>query len=334
MQADIFIPTSNRIDALHACLNSLGNQTNSNFNIILIGKNSDSKIQKLISRFSNLSINYFIQTKPGLIGAANEALSISKSEIFIRLDDDVILDPQWYTNLLKTYKDPQVGGVTGPTILSPQGLQSRDLTTFIEKFKTSSNPLWKLIAKIYLEFLYEGKILKPSLFLPSGVFTLGSNYPSCLKLKKPIQVNNLEACNWSARTNLIKKVGGFDEIYLKGLGDYHEADIPFKISKLGYKLIFNPQAKLQHNVEVGTVSQARGKSYYRIQNLIIFYGRFFPIKSPKQLAQFATNLTLQNIYYIYTFLRTGRVDQLLSIPGTFTGLFKTYISRSTSNQTP
>lgn len=326
MKADIFIPTSNRTDALRKCFDSLNNQTSKNFNVFLVGLKKDKEVEKLVAKFKDLNINYFLQKKRGIIGAANEALKKARAEIFIRIDDDVILDKDWFKNIIEPYKeDKMIGGVTGPTIMNKKGIESRDLTAFLNNFKKSQNLFSKLLNLIYYRYIYENKIKEVSLFLKSGAFTLGSNFPDCLKIKKIMEVDNLEACNWSCREKLLKLLGGFDEIYLKGLGDCSEADVPFKIKKLGYKIVFNPKARLEHHVEVGRVQKARPASFYRIQNFIIFYHRYFPIKSFDQLSKFMVNLMMQNGYYFYRFLTTGSFNQLGAIPGTIIGLIKAYV---------
>jgi len=326
MRADIFIPTSNRIDALKNCLDSLNGQTSKDFKVFLVGLKKDKEVEKLVAKFKDLNIDYFLQKKRGIIGAANEALKKAKGEIFIRTDDDVILGKDWFKNIVEPYRaDKKIGGVTGPTIMNKRGIESRDLTSFLNNFKKRQNLFSKLLNLIYYRYIYEGKIKEVSLFLKSGAFTLGSNFPDCLKIKKIIEVDNLEACNWSCREKLLKSLGGFDEIYLKGLGDCSEADIPFKIKRLGYKIVFNPKAKLEHHVEIGSVQKARPASFYRIQNFIIFYHRHFPIKSPDQLSRFMINLVMQNGYYFYRFLTTGNFNQLGAIPGTMVGLFRAYV---------
>src|SRR3989344_6066071 len=108
MKADIFIPTSNRLDALTQCLESLDRQSLKNFRVLLVGMRPDERVERLLERFPALGIDYSIQKKPGLIGAANEALARAHSEIFVRIDDDTILDPEWYEHILKTFEaDPK-----------------------------------------------------------------------------------------------------------------------------------------------------------------------------------------------------------------------------------
>ena len=82
---------------------------------------------------------------------------------------------------------------------------------------------------------------------------------------------------------------------------------------------------LEHHVESGKVKKARPAPYHRIQNLLIFYFRFFRIANIDQLFRFLVNLTLQNTYYFLNFFRTGSVDQLGALFGTVVGLYRVII---------
>lgn len=150
MRVDIFIPTSDRADSLKNCIDSINNQTSKNFNVFLVGLKKDKAIEKLVGDFKNLNINYFIQKKKGIIGAANEALEKANGDIFVCLDDDVVLDKDWFLNLIETYQaDKKIGGVTGPTLINQKGMAARDLTFFLSSFKKSKNPFLKFLSFIY-----------------------------------------------------------------------------------------------------------------------------------------------------------------------------------------
>lgn len=326
MEADIFIPTSNRLNALNQCLKSLSHQSLKDFKIYLVGLRKDPNTKRLVQGFPNLNIIYFVQKDKGVVNAANEALERMRSKIFIRIDDDVILDKDWFKQIIYTFKlKPKIGGVTGPTLMNVNDIKARDVTAFLDKFKHKQNYLFRFLHFLYNDYLYEKKIDHVSQFLESGVFTLGSNYPTSLLIKKMIPVNNLEACNFSCRTELLRKIGGFDKTLSKGLGEYHEADAALKIKELGYQLVFNPKVKLYHNVSVGEIHKLRLDSYRRIQNFIIFYQRHFKIKNIRQLKKFLVNLMSQNSYYTYKCLTTGDLRQLMSLPGTLMGLCRAYI---------
>ncbi|CAN5192093.1 hypothetical protein BH09PAT2_BH09PAT2_01600 [soil metagenome] len=324
MKADIYIPTANNTRALTECLDSLQTQTYKDFSVILVGIKKNKNISELIKKYTDLDINYLVQSAPGLVQAAQDAFNISTSDVFIRIDDDVVTQPDWLQNIINIFsKESDVGGVTGPTLTSQEGRKSRDLFLFFEKTRKSSNLFWKLVNKIYIQYIYENRLYDIGHFMRSGAFTLGSNFETSLTLKQPIEVDNLEACNMAIRSSLLKQFGGFDLIFNRGLGEYHEADIAYKIKKAGYKVIFSSKVRLQHKVETTeTASKPRADAFHRISNFIIFYKRHIGIRNPDYLARFLTNVCFQNAYYGYKFLTTGDWHQLGALAGTIYGLLK------------
>lgn len=324
MKADIYIPTANNIAALTECLQSLDRQTYKKFSIILVGIRKNVRVTTLVHTFPHLKIRYLIQSGPGLVQAAQDAYKLAKGEVFIRIDDDVVAEPAWLENIIRIFtSQPAVGGVTGPTLTSAEGRRSRDLFLFFEKARTSRNPLWKIINTIYIQYIYENRLYDIGRFMRSGAFTLGSNFEESRTLSGPIEVDNLEACNMAIRSIVLKQWGGFDLVFNRGLGEYHEADIAYKIKNAGYKVIFSPQVRLQHKVETTeTASQPRADAFHRISNFIIFYKRHIGIRNADYLARFMTNVAFQNAYYFYKFLTTGDWRQLGAIGGTIYGLLK------------
>ncbi len=322
IRADIFIPTSGRIDALKNCLRSLNAQSCKDFHIILVGLSNDSRVQKLLKSYPRLSVSYIIQNEPGLLAAANLALRRAKRDFFIRIDDDVTTDKDWLKQVVQTFdSNSSIGGVTGPTLMNQKDLGARDLTLHLTRWKRSRNPAHQLLNWLYADVLYEGRMMEPSQFLRSGVFTIGSNFAQSTKLRHTIEATNLEACNWCARTKILKKIGGFNPIYSKGLSEFHEAEAAHMILRRGYKLIFNPKAIVHHHVHTSPNAQnARPDTYHRIQNFIYFYFRHVTPGAPSW--RFFCNLLLQNCYYIVKFLTSMEWFHLGALVGSIVALSK------------
>jgi GT2 family glycosyltransferase len=256
------------------------------------------------------------------VQAANVGLQMSAGDVFTRTDDDVLPSPGWLQAIAESFASSErIGGVTGPTIIPEEYRQGRDIIRFNEKVKARSNVMWKLLAEVYHGYLMEGQPFAVSRFFKSGAFSLGSNYPECLQLRKSIEVDHLEACNWSARRELIERVGGFDEEYV-GVGEYHEADIAYKIKRLGYQLIFNPKAKVEHCPSISGVFSARAQAFGRSRNLVLFYFRHIKPDTPDKLLRFLTYLLFYNGYWLFKFLTTGNANQLTGLVGTVVALFK------------
>lgn len=323
MFISIFIPTGNRIESLKKALDSLENQTYKNFEVIIVDYRSKSDAFKAIDSYKKiLNIVIINQTEKGLSRAANLAIERAKGEIFIRTDDDVIMSKHWLEAINKVFeKDEKIGGVTGPTIVPEEYIKNRDLFSFEKKFKNGSF-FWRTIGKFYFNFLMESNPYRVSHWFKSGAFSPGSNYVESLKELEQ-EVNNLEACNFAVRIDLLKKIGGFDSVYA-GVGEYHEADASFKIKNLGYKLIFNPKIILYHCPSQDGFFNDRPSSYPRMINFIVFYLRHIKPDSFSKIIRFISYILFQDLYYFYQFITTRQFSQLGAIPGSIMGFVKYY----------
>ena len=74
------------------------------------------------------------------------------------------------------------------------------------------------------------------------------------------------------RTDLIRKVGGFDPKF-DGVSEWFDTDVEFKIKKLGYKLYYSRLAIVWHLLGIGDHYQARFEGLGRIKNWIRFHWR-------------------------------------------------------------
>jgi len=112
-------------------------------------------------------------------------------------------------------------------------------------------------------------ILSP--FTKSGAWTTGACNESC---RYEGEVEFLEACNMSYRRDVFEQVGGFDEAY-KGIGDWSEPDLSFRLRKLGGRLLFVQGAKLYHlPSRTGAYKKRRGDSRNRLDNYYLFSKRW------------------------------------------------------------
>jgi O-antigen biosynthesis protein len=316
----IVIPTKNRRDSLEKVLNGLVKQTFKDFEIIISDANSDDGTKKMLDIFGKKLTIRLADGNGGLVLAMNNACKEARGEFITRTDDDVLVDKDWLKNIISTFdSDKKIGGVTGPTIIPADHIKNRDIFSSQEQFK-HGNLIWKMLGKIYYDFFMEGESLRVSHWFRCGAFSLGSNYESCLKIKEPIEVDNLEACNYSVRKDLLKKVGWFDPRY-SGVGEYHEPDAAFKIKDLGYKLIFNPKAIVHHCPVQTGIYKARPKSFSRAQNFVNFYFRHIKPDTFDKTIRFSSYLFFINGYWFYKFLTTKQWRELGAIPGTISAVF-------------
>ena len=318
-KVSLLVPTLNRADTLPTLLDSLTKQTYKNFEILIIDGGSTDNTKEILDQYKEkLKIKFAVQ-KGGLIKQENKGVKLATGDIIMRTDDDAKLPPQVLKEIVKTFQmDDKVGGASGPTI-TPE-MKSRDLFLFQDKLK-KGNFLWRLIGKLYYDYICEGKVNQIGKFFRSGAVSLGANFPRALKLKKPIEVDMHECTSMAMRVDLLRKIGGFDEIY-GGVGDYNEVDVSFKIRKLGYKILLNPKAAVYHLTSKSGVFSARANSYGRILNFINFYFRHIKPNNLDKTLRFLTYLTFQNGYYTYMFFQQRKLGFLGCYPASIIGLVK------------
>ena len=321
MSVSIFIPTGNRAASLEQVLLSLTKQTYKKFEVLIVDYKSTDNTQLVINKYRKLlKIKVIQQKTKGLTKAANLALSRATGKIFIRTDDDVVMDKGWLKAIVTTFESSKkIGGVTGPAVIPLRFRSNRDLLIMEKKFRLGS-PIWRLLGKFYFGYLMDNKQYESGLWLDSGAFSFGSNFAHSKKFPQH-EVANLEPCNYAVRTKLLKAVGGFDPIYT-GVGENHEADAAFKIKGLGYKLMFNPKASLNHCPSKDGFFNDRPSSYSRMLNFIIFYRRNIKLNSFRKVHKFFIYLTFQNCYYIYAAVVNRQPKQLGALMGTIVGLLK------------
>lgn len=323
MTVTVAITTFNRPRDLWKCLASLSRQSYKDFDIVVVNGGDKEAVDNLITNF-NLSIKVIPQNKLGLVEARNICWKEARGDIVCIIDDDLVLSKTWLEEILKTFSsDEKTGGVSGPTLISEKRRKRRDAILLIKRFEKGSI-FWRLVGRIYLDFILEGRVKEVGRILDAGTFTIGSNFPDCLKIKEPFEVDYLEACHMCLRRNLIAEVGGFDYLYT-GTSEWSEPDLAFKIRKLGYKLVFNPRAVTEHRVSLSGVFRARTYAFERSANFINFYFRHVKPNTLRKFIRFYPYLLFVNGYWVYKAVQTRNTNWLSGITGTIYGLYRNII---------
>ena len=203
----VIIPTLNRPDSLQKCLESLYRQSYRNYEVIIADEEGE------------------------LAKIRNEAAKEAKGEILSFIDDDVIVTEGWLIGIVECLgKSNLAGGCSGPSVIPDEYRSNRDIFRY------------KQIKLLYDYLFLEGKADLPGHLTKSGTWTTGAALPSC---SYEGEVQFLEACNQSYKKEAFWEVGGFDEKY-RGIGDWSEPDLAFRVRAAGWKLLFDPAVKLFH----------------------------------------------------------------------------------------
>ena len=119
------------------------------------------------------------------------------------------------------------------------------------------------------------------------------------------RIGGIQACNMAFRRSVLEQVGGFDEVYSKGVGEWSEPDLVYKVKKIGL-VLHNNKAMLLHTPSKQGIYQQRGEhSYWRMRNFKVFCKRW--LKWDFNLLQV---FVIFNIYWIYKFFKTGNIGWL------------------------
>lgn len=203
-----------------------------------------------------------VAKEPGIVNAMNRALEKAAGKILVRIDDDVALPSLWLYELIKPFSDPAVAGVTGPTFVPQDRRGNRDSIRMWEK------PGW------FLRWLADD-CFKPAAIHRCGCVSYDSNYEERFsgKMWTLKGCDHLEGTNWAMRTDLIRKVGGFDPAF-DGVSEWFDTDVEQKVKKLGwYYLVYNPEAYLFHLLEKGPHYNERFAGCGRIKNWLRYHRR-------------------------------------------------------------
>lgn len=161
--------------------------------------------------------------------------------------------------IFRAFDNKDIAGVSGPSFISPQFKNNRDLFKF--------RPIKWLYDRVFLG----RRAHLPGHFTKSGAWTTGACEEKCNYVG---EVEFLEACNSAYLRSVFNKLGGFDESY-KGVGDWSEPDLSFRIRRAGYKLWFSRNARLEHRPsKSGAFKKRTADSPNRLANYELFSSRW------------------------------------------------------------
>lgn len=235
-RSSIIIPTLGRNESLRECLESLWAQSDQDFEIIKVTEEGE------------------------LAALRNQGARRARGKFLIFIDDDVICSPGWLQSIVSCFGvSADIGGVSGPSVITKTFRENRDIFRFH-----------------FYKWLYDivfcgGRSDLPGHITKSGAWTTGASEESC---SYEGYVHFLEACNMAFRTDVFRACNGFDETF-KGIGDWSEPDLSFRIRAAGYYLWFAGDARLEHRPDKsGAFKKRSSDSGNRLANYELFASRY------------------------------------------------------------
>jgi GT2 family glycosyltransferase len=231
--------------------------------VILTTGDAPNVVQDLNAQtYKNFEI-LFAREK-GIVSAMNIALARAKGDIFVRVDDDVMIPKTWLQELVAPFDLPSVAGVTGPTFVPKHLRANRDSIRIWEK------------PNRFLRWLKDGRDFAPAKIYKCGMVSYDSNYEEKFGWGRTcgwFTVDHLEGTNWAMRTALIRSVGGFDPAF-DGVAEWFDTDVEQKVAWPGVNnLVYNPRAFLYHMLDFTEHYSDRFEAWGRIKNWLRFHIR-------------------------------------------------------------
>ncbi len=216
LSVSIVIPTLWRLDILEKSISAVVKMDIQPMEILVICRPKDDvetyewllNISKEIKTLKIVTIDI-----PGQVQAMNAAIPLAKGDIVAILDDDALPKTNWLTEILKCYADPKVGAVGG-----------RDVVFQYGKFWDTPESQIAGVRDFW------GNII-------------GNHH---LVVGEAREVDVIKGCNLTFRRSAVGKLK-FDERLLgKGAQVGNDSWFSLCIKQLGYKIILNPQAIVNH----------------------------------------------------------------------------------------
>jgi GT2 family glycosyltransferase len=245
----VIIPTYEREQVLCGTLYSLLEQAYPNYEIVVVDQTQQhlSETKEVLDCLASQGlIRYYKIKMPSLPRARNFGARQSLGEIVLFVDDDVIPSPDLIEAHVAQYKNPSIGGVAGRRTY-PKEINIRE-------------PPWPV-----------GSIQPDARLI--------TNFSS---QKKQPNVQWASGCNMSFRKDVINQVGYFESRYF-GTSVYEDVDFCCRLRRLGYNIVFEPQAHLVHiNETDGGCGNRRldfRRRYSIFHNTALFALRNMPLSS-------------------------------------------------------
>jgi GT2 family glycosyltransferase len=277
MKFSLIICTYMRPEPLLKLLQSVQRQTLYPNEILIIDGSTNNKTENILNENQFINLKYFLadDKNRGLtkqrnfgINKVNDAI-----EIVCFLDDDTVLESDYFENLLETYKKyPEALGVGGYIINETKWEKvNKDYKASINEFYFDG---WK--RKDGSRFVLRKKLHLDSDCIPgfSPSFSHGRSVGFLPPSDKIYQVEQLMGGVSSFRKSIFEKLSF--STYFEGYGLYEDADFTLRVAKIG-KLYLNTVARLEHfHADSGRPNQ------YQYGKMVVRNGWYvWHVKNPK-----------------------------------------------------
>jgi glycosyltransferase involved in cell wall biosynthesis len=247
----VAIPTFERPAYLRRAVHSVLMQTRVPDEVLVVHRRDDSETIMTFDGLRNLPrgnlLRFVAVDEPGFLPPIWQAVQSCSGDVIVFLDDDAEAHRDWLERLCAFYVDPCIGGVGGRYI---------DYCNDVLQYLPAAN----VAGKLYWYGRFIGNMYKD--FKPGH----------------PIFVDCLMGGNMSYRASLARECLPARALN-HDVAFHWELDMAFKIKKLGYRIVYEPRAAVDHHSAPRRIAGMRtwnyGGIYYANYNFAYIIMRHF-----------------------------------------------------------
>lgn len=323
----LIICTYKRAESLLRLLKSVEVQTLYPDRILIIDGSPVMETETMLkeNQFKNLEYFKVAEKDRGLTRQRNFGIDILKPdcEIVCFLDDDVILEKEYFKQLLNTYeKEPEALAVSGYITNDADWQQVEDANEISKDRFTYDG--WSRVegSRFGMRRKFGLAPNKAPGMMPD--FSHGYSTAFLPPSNKVYEVEMLMGGISSYRTSIFKELS-FSE-YFEGYGLYEDADFSLRLSKKG-KLFVNTAARLEHHHDAGGRPDLLKYGKMVLRNGYYVWRVKYP--NPTLKAQFkwhVTALLLTGIRFSNVFTSKEKKEAFSEATGRFSGWFSLFFN--------
>jgi GT2 family glycosyltransferase len=235
-RVSVIIPSSTRLDLLHACFRSLARFGPAEIpyeTIVVLNQTTPEAERRLRQTVTGIQV-VSSPINLGLAGAGNRGRALARGELLILLHDDAEIEPGWMEALVETADAHPEAGAIGGKVLYPDG-----------RLQWAGAILWR---------------------------TAICSSPWVGETPAPTAFDRLRAVDFCGTSSLLVRaalwdcVGGLDEQFYPVY--YVDVDLAMAMRKLGFVVLYQPNSRIRHHL--GASSNPGFREFLLHRNRILF----------------------------------------------------------------
>ncbi|MDR6774340.1 glycosyltransferase [Azospirillum sp. BE72] len=226
----VIVPTYRRPDQLAGCLDGLVRQTLAPAQVIVTVRDTDPASAEVARRYEGALAMQVVEIEvPGQVAAINRGMDHARADIVAITDDDAVPHPDWVERIEAWYRtDPRIGGVGGRDHVYHDGVPETGERRIVGRLQ------------------WFGRVI--------GNHHLGVG---------PAQdVDVLKGANWSFRRAAITDERLNTRLRGSGAQVRNEVDFCLRLSRRGWRLVYDPLVAVDHFPAVRFDIDQRGSDHF------------------------------------------------------------------------